>query len=280
MFQTIVSAKNLKDSLSSEGLVVIDCRFQLADSDAGRQAYKAGHIPGAQYAHLDDDLSSPMTVTSGRHPLPQIDCFERTLQAWGVNSGSQVVCYDDMGGAFAARLWWMLNWLGHTKVAVLDGGIQAWERAGFAFQQDVVVPSQGNFSARADDSRHVDLGFVEDAIKNGKIRLTDARTQARFTAEDNTTDPVAGHVPGAVSLPFAANLAADKTFLPADELQERLERALESDGSETVAMCGSGVTACHNILAAQIAGLPLPRLYVGSWSEWIRNPKRPVATGL
>lgn len=280
MHQTILSAQNLKESLADPNWVVIDCRFQLGDPEAGRRDYEAGHIPGAQYAHLDHDLSSPMTATSGRHPLPEIDSFVKTLQAWGVNDSSQVICYDDMGGAFAARLWWMLNWLGHRKVAVLDGGIDAWNDLGFELQQEIESLQIGNFSAEPDDSLHVDIEFVEEAVRERRIRLADARAEARFTAEDAKTDSVAGHVPGAVSLPFAGNLSADKSFLPVDTLRDRFASLYADGAPEPVAMCGSEVTACHNLLAAQIAGLPMARLYVGSWSEWIRNPNRPVATGI
>lgn len=277
---TLVSAQTLARHLDDPAWVVVDCRFSLADPSAGERAYAEGHIPGARYAHLDRDLSSHITPTSGRHPLPDPPGLAARLGAWGIDSRTQVVAYDDAGGAFAARLWWLLRWLGHGAAAVLDGGIAAWTAAGGPLQSAAPTPRARSFQPRLQAGAWLDAAAVAAGLAEGTLRLVDARTQERFRGEVEPIDPVAGHVPGAINRPFQRNLAADGRFRPADELRAELEAAAGGGAPEAVVhMCGSGVTACHNLLAMEHAGLAGSRLYAGSWSEWIRDPARPVARG-
>jgi thiosulfate/3-mercaptopyruvate sulfurtransferase len=229
---------------------------------------------------MDKDLASPMTATSGRHPLPNPDELVHKLKLWGVNNSSQIICYDDMSGAFAARMWWLLKWLGHENIAVLDGGLDKWTAAGLGVDTSVKKSEPGLFSGQPNNDMWVDVGFVQKQLTEHKITLLDARSSERFTAQDSKTDPVAGHVPGALSFPFSGNLTKQGIFLSKDELRKRFTTSLDnSDNKEAIAMCGSGVTACHNLLAMSVAGLPMIRLFVGSWSEWIKDKSRPVATG-
>ena len=279
-YQTIISADDLNRNLDDKNWFVFDCRFLLKDPDGGLNKYRQGHIPGAQFANMDQDLASPMTQTSGRHPLPDAGIFMEKLCTWGIHNDSQVVCYDDVSGAFAARMWWLLNWVGHRSVAVLDGGIKQWAADGRPLETETHTRPRGTFAGEADHGMWVDVDFVQQRLEQGDIRLLDARSGERFAAKDRETDPVPGHVPGARSYPFAGNLSPQKTFLPASELQQRFDSVFAGYQQEQIInMCGSGVTACHNILATRIAGLPWTRLYVGSWSEWSKDPARPVATG-
>lgn len=279
-FQTIISVEDLNNNVANEKWFIFDCRFLLKDPNGGLVKYKQGHIPGAQFADMDTDLSSPMTRSSGRHPLPNAKSFVERLQAWGVSNGSQVICYDDMSGAFAARMWWLLNWLGYEDVAVLDGGIDKWTANGLPLEQDTRTRTRGTFSGQANDAMWVDIEYVTQQLLHSNITLLDARSAERFTAKDCKTDPVPGHIPGAENYPFARNLNKQGSFLSAEELQKRFAPVFSSNTPDQVInMCGSGVTACHNALAMRIAGQPLPRLYVGSWSEWTKDSSRPVATG-
>jgi len=278
-YQTIISVEDLNKNISNKDWFLFDCRFLLKDPAGGLSKFKQGHIPTAQFADMDNDLSSAMTSTSGRHPLPDPDQLIQKLQTWGVNNSSQIICYDDMSGAFAARMWWLLKWLGHDKVAVLDGGIEKWTVAGLSLETDVQTRSAGTFSSQANNEMWVDINFVRQQLEANKINLLDARSGDRFTAKDSKTDPVAGHVPGASSFPFSGNLSKQGLFLSADELHKRFAGMFNENQNEVINMCGSGVTACHNLLAMSIAGLPMTRLFVGSWSEWIKDKSRPVATG-
>lgn len=279
-YQTIISVKDLNNNLGTKNWFIFDCRFLLKDPEGGLKKFNQGHIPGAQFADMDKDLASPMTATSGRHPLPDPNEFIKKLQSWGLNNSSQIICYDDMSGAFAARMWWLLKWLGHNDVAVLDGGIDKWTASGLALEKDVKQQEAGTFSGQANNAMWVDVEFVQKELEKNKINLLDARSDERFTAKDTKTDPVAGHVPGAISFPFAGNLSKQGVFLSADELQQRFAPIVSNTkNKEVINMCGSGVTACHNLLAMSIAGQPLTRLFVGSWSEWIKDKSRPVATG-
>ena len=279
-YHTIISTEDLYQNLGQDDWFIFDCRYLLKDPDGGLNKFRQGHIPGAQLADMDRDLSSPMTQTSGRHPLPDADSFIEKLCAWGVGNDSQIVCYDDLSGAFAARMWWMLNWVGHGKVAVLDGGIKKWTAEERPLETESKDKPRGSFTGKADPGMWVDIDFVQQRLEQGDISLLDARSSERFTAKDQKTDPVPGHVPGAVSYPFAGNLSQEKVFLPANELTQRFESMFsERQPGQIINMCGSGVTACHNILATRIAGLPWTRLYVGSWSEWLKDRARPVATG-
>lgn len=259
--------------------VVVDCRFTLTEPGAGRAAWAKGHIPGARYAHLDEDLAGSVTRETGRHPLPDPERLAQTLGSWGIGPATRVVAYDEGSGAFAARLWWLLRWLGHGPVSVLDGGFAAWTAAGLPVEAGapVVVPTV--FTGIAGTLPTVSAEELAQLLPAGRITLIDVRAPERFRGDVEPIDPVAGHVPGAINMPFSGNLTGG-LFKSADELQ-RLYAPLVAHGGAAgiAAMCGSGVTACHGILALEIAGLPGARLYPGSWSEWIRDEKRPVARG-
>ena len=276
---TLIDAATLYSHLDDPHWVVVDCRFSLMDTQAGRRAYRESHLPGARYAHLDEDLSSPITLTTGRHPLPDPSELARKLGEWGIGPGIQVVAYDDLGGMLAAaRLWWLLRWLGHQAVAVLDGGFPAWQRAGLPLTAALPTVRPTVLNGHPDDRLWLTTAQVL-ALPSENV-LLDARITARFRGEIEPIDPVAGHIPGAVNLPTEGNLTADGHFLPAAELRARFAAALgERSPTTVVHSCGSGVTACHNLLAMEAAGLHGSRLYAGSWSEWIRDPARPRATG-
>ncbi len=279
-YTTIISAQQLNQIITRENIRVFDCRFSLKDPQAGLNNYREGHLPGAQFADMDTQLSSAMTSTSGRHPLPEPDVFIEQLRQWGVNNDSQVIAYDDISGAFAARLWWMLRWVGHENVAVLDGGIQKWNEAGYHLSQEEVEFPQGDFTGEANMSWLMDVTTVEREMEAANITLIDARSAERYSAKDQSTDPVPGHVPGAVSLPFSGNLTKDGVFETPEIIKQRYISVINNQPlSNVVNMCGSGVTACHNILAQTVAGLPPTKIFIGSWSQWIRDPSRPVATG-
>lgn len=280
IYNTIISAQELNTIINNDKVRVFDCRFSLKDPQGGLKNYQAGHLPNAQFADMDTQLSSPMTETSGRHPLPDVQTFINQLKQWGVDNDTQVIAYDDISGAFAARLWWMMRWLGHDNVAVLNGGIQKWTEAGYAISQDHVEYVPGNFSGVANMDWLVDIDTVQSELTASKITLIDARSSDRFTAKDQQTDPVPGHVPGAINLPFPGNLTKDGLFETPDVIKQRFTNVIQDQPTtHVVNMCGSGVTACHNLLAQAIAGLPPSKVFIGSWSQWIRDPSRPVATG-
>ena len=277
---TLVDTATLAAHLDDPHWVVVDCRFILTDPDAGRRSYAVGHIPGARYAHLDADLAGPITATSGRHPLPDPDTLARKLGAWGIGNDTQVVVYDDSFGSIAARLWWLLRWLGHEQVALLDGGIPKWKREGRAITDQVVTVTPTRFVPRVNDALRVDAAMVERIRTQPGSRLIDVRAEERFSGEREMLDRVAGHVPGARNVPFDDNLDNPGTYLAPETLRTLYADVLGNAApADTVVMCGSGVTACHTLLALEHAGLSGARLYVGSWSEWIRDPARPVATG-
>jgi thiosulfate/3-mercaptopyruvate sulfurtransferase len=281
-FTTIISAAELAQHISDPGWVVIDCRHDLMSPDAGRAAWQAGHLPGAHHAHLDLDLSDkrpgPNGEFRGRHPLPERGAFIETLRGWSVNDDTQVVVYDAQGGMFAARLWWMLRWAGHAKVAVLDGGVQAWVAQGGALSAEVPAAAHGNIHERPPLVSTVDAADVMANLAQQTRTMIDARAPDRFRGENETIDPVGGHIPGAKNRFFKDNLGADGRFKPAAELRADFS-ALTNSPADTILYCGSGATACHNLLAMEIAGLPNAVLYPGSWSEWSADPARPVATG-
>ncbi len=279
-FTTLIDVESLAVQLESAELVLFDCRFELGNPSWGEAQYAQSHIPGAQYLHLDRDLSSAISVSSGRHPLPEPPGFAQRLAELGARADSQLVAYDQGNGAYAARLWWLARWVGLRRVAVLDGGIAAWRAAGLPLESTRRTPRPGSLQLQLDAGAAMDSAAVEGLRQRPGNLLVDARGAERFAGRNETIDPVAGHVPGARNLPFTGNLGADGRFLPAEALRQRFQTLLGSQpASALVAMCGSGVTACHNLLALEHAGLPGARLYAGSWSEWIRDPRRPVATG-
>lgn len=280
---TLIDCRQLAARLDDPDWRIFDCRFDLADTTRGERDYRAAHVPGAIYAHLDRDLSGPITAQSGRHPLPDPGALCRWLGLHGIRENTQVVAYDDSGGTMAVRLWWLLRWLGHAQVALLDGGWQAWQGAALPTDQAPRSPAAvADFRCRPDWRQVVTSNEIMRQAEGGGsgMLLIDARSAQRFRGEVEPIDPVAGHIPGAINLPLQQNLAADGRFLPAGDLRALYQGALaDRPAHDVVAMCGSGVTACHNLLAMAIAGLPGGRLYAGSWSEWIRDPSRPVATG-
>lgn len=266
---TLIDVAALRE-LSDAAL--FDCRFDLADPEAGRRAYEQGHLPGARYLHLDRDLSGAPTGANGRHPLPDRTALAARLAALGLRRGQQVVAYDDAGGAFAARAWWLLRWLGHEAVAVLDGGIQAWGAAGLPLERgEPPAAAHGDFAATV---AAMPVRSADDVI--AARRIVDARAPSRFAGEPHPLDPVAGHIPGAVNRFFGDNLAGGR-FKPAAELRRDYLVLLGGAAPEEVVVyCGSGVTAAHDLLAMAHAGLPGAALYPGSWSEWIADPARPI----
>ena len=286
VFKTLIGVEALHSLRGEPRLAVVDCRFDLMNPEAGRGAYLRAHIPGARYADLNRDLSAPVRPDTGRHPLPLPEAFAAWLGALGVGNDTQVVAYDEANGSIAARLWWMLRWLGHDAVAVLDGGFKAWTAHGGALESGVADPEAAemaarHFTPRIDAGSVVSTAELERALQGPNAVLVDARAQERYAGTVEPIDPVAGHIPGAVNHPFTANLGEDGRFLPAAELERRWQERLPGgDPENLVAMCGSGVTACHNLLSLEVAGLTGGKLYAGSWSEWIRDPRRPIARGL
>lgn len=277
---TLVEVEQLAATLDDPDLVVIDCRFDLLDPEAGRKQYAEAHIPGARYASLDDDLAREPGPDDGRHPLPHPEDFAARLEALGVSNSSFVVAHDEGAGAIAARLWWMLRWLGHERVAVLNGGLAAWRASTLPMTDRSPPFGRGSFvPERVNADWTVSVSNLEDSLGAGNV-VFDARAAPRYRGDHEPIDPVAGHIPGAENLPFSECLADDGRLLPPPELRTVFANAMRGrDADQVIAMCGSGVTACHLLLAMNRAGIGDGRLYVGSWSEWIRNPERPIATG-
>ena len=280
MHTALVSVTELAAHLDDAGWVVCDCRHDLADTGTGRRAYRESHIPRARFVHLDEDLSAPKTGKNGRHPLPAPDAFARRLGELGISNAAQVIAYDASGGYYAARLWWMLRWLGHEAVAVLDGGWDAWRKAALPVTDRMPAIQAARFSTGKPIETPSDAATILESLgKPGQI-LLDARAPNRYRGENETLDPVAGHLPGAASRFFQSNLDAAGHFKAPSVLKEEFTRVLGSqDPGQVTHYCGSGVTACHNLLAMEIAGLSGSRLYPGSWSEWVSDRSRPVATG-
>jgi thiosulfate/3-mercaptopyruvate sulfurtransferase len=266
----LISAEELAAQTSG---IVFDCRFSLVDSRAGRREFESGHIPGARFADLEKDLSAP-PGKGGRHPLPGRDAFAAWLRSQGVNSDSRIVCYDQNSGALAGRLWWLVRWLGHENVCLLDGGLDAWLGAGYAVDSEFVSPEPGDFAPTASLTR---LCTAEE-LEGTSADLLDARDAARYRGEVEPFDPVAGHIPGAICAPFTDNLENGR-FKSPEALRARFGDLGLSPPADTICYCGSGVTATHNILALLIAGFPEPILYAGSWSDWVSDPGRAVASG-
>jgi thiosulfate/3-mercaptopyruvate sulfurtransferase len=280
----LISASYLRALLDVRTpILLLDCRFSLADPSAGERAFAEGHIPGATYAHLNTQLSGPVTGKNGRHPLPSPEAFAATLQAWGLGPQTRVVAYDDQGGMFAARAWWLLKWAGHSEVQVLDGGWKAWQAdAGLERTPAESTNTSTAMASEQRDSRSFQPVLVDEVLAHlnqpEHMQLLDARAPDRFRGENETLDPVGGHIPGALNRFFQLNLQSDGRFADAATLRAAFEAVLgEQDPRTVVHQCGSGVTACHNLLAMEVAGLHGSRLYAGSWSEWCAEPSRPVA---
>jgi len=284
VFATLIGVDELASSLGNPSWVVVDCRFTVGDPRVGETAWAKSRIPGARYAHLERDLSGPRGPGLGRNPLPAPETFSATLGRWGIAPDTQVVVYDDSFGSIACRLWWLLRLAGHRKVALLDGGWPVWKRKKHPVDDAPPAPPSPTGHAcpiAADLAGLADTVLVERIRADPNWALLDARPEERFSGERESVDPVGGHIPGARFATFEDNLAFDGTFLSADELRERFA-ALVGDiaPDHVVHTCGSGVTACHNLLAMEHAGLRGSRLHAGSWSEWITDPTRPVATGM
>jgi thiosulfate/3-mercaptopyruvate sulfurtransferase len=282
MYTGLISTEELGRQLSDPALVLVDCRHNLSDVDAGQRAYGASHLPGALFMHMDRDLSGERTGSNGRHPLPEIGALSGSLSRAGIDASKQVVAYDQNNGMWASRLWWLLHWLGHDAAAVLDGGIDKWIAEGRPTTADPPSVRPARFVAMtpqrvvssADILRHL------SGHSSNPLTIIDARAPERFRGDIEPLDPVAGHIPGAINRPYGANLTPQQTFKPAELLRAEFEAQLGGAPlSSVVHQCGSGVTACHNVLAMAVAGLPGSRLYPGSWSEWVADPTRPVARG-
>jgi len=278
---TLIEPDELHEILGQPELVILDCRFSLQNTESGRDQYKTAHIPGAVYAHLEETLSSAVIPgVSGRHPLPVVIEIEQFLREAGVNQQSQIVAYDSSGSAFASRAWWVLKWLGHESVAVLNGGWQSWERVGFTIENESMVPERGDFRAEVVHDMLIDLADIDSVAADSDTLLVDARAAARFRGEEEPIDPVAGHIPGAISAPFKDNLDESSRFKSQSALRQRWSELIpdlhERNTSQIICYCGSGVTGAHDVLAMEYAGLGRPKLYVGSWSHWITDPSRKI----
>jgi len=281
-YTTLISTEELAPHIGDPDWAVIDCRFKLDDVTAGQQAYQAAHIPGAIYANLNEDLSGPIIAgKSGRHPLPTIDQFAQTLALWGIDERVQVVAYDDNSSVYAGRLWWMLRWLGHFNVAVLNGDWRHWQKEGRPVTSAVVQRPRRRFLPYPQPHMQVSVDEVIANVTTNQFQVFDSRAESRYRGEANAMDPVAGHVPGAKSAFYAHNLDAEGKFLAPEALRERFAKLLgDKQPEETVFYCGSGVSLHNNLLALEHAGFaPGARVYIGSWSDWINDPARPVATG-
>lgn len=281
MYSTLIEAEELKEILNQSDVCIVDCRHFLADLERGRKLYDQAHIPGAHYAHLDNDLSGEIIPgTTGRHPFPLLDDFLERCRAWGIGENTQVVAYDQGHGGIAARLWFLLHWIGHENTAVLNGGWARWEKLGWPTSDKPATVTPQRFVPRLREGLLVDAERLQRLQLEAGALIVDSRAAARYRGEEEPIDPVAGHIPGAISAPFVENLDADGRFRPEAELQQRFDRLLgEQEISNTIFYCGSGVTACHNLLALHHLGHTGAKLYPGSWSDWITVEDRPIAIG-
>lgn len=279
-YDTLITLEELSSNLNTPNWVIVDCRFDLEDTDKGRQFYLDTHIPGAVYAHLNNDLSGPIIPgKTSRHPLPEIKTLAATLSKWGVDESVQVIAYDDCSGGFAARLWWMLRWLGHDSVAVLDGCFTHWVQAGYPTKSGLEANSPKTFQPQLRPELVADAEVVMAIRKKSDFLLIDSRSPERFRGENETIDPVAGHIPGAINAFYGDNLTEDGHFKNKNELSARFDKILDGyDPENVIFYCGSGVTATHNLLALAHIGIGNAVLYPGSWSEWITDPSRPIGT--
>ena len=277
MYTTLIETAQLVELLGQPGLVLLDCRFNINSPEAGRENWRESHIPGAHYIHLDRDMASAPNTNSGRHPLPDINAFQTRLGALGIKANSQVVVYDDASGAIAGRMWWLLRWAGHPVAALLNGGWPKWVRENRPTSNEAPSESETPYSATVREGLWVSTETVVRNLSEGAIQLVDARAPDRYSGRMEPLDTMAGHIPGSINMPFQENLDKDGCFKSAEILHQRFA-ALAEDARPVCHSCGSGVTACHNFLAMAYAGLEPGQLYVGSWSEWIRDPARPIAT--
>lgn len=281
-YTTLIDADALARHINDPDWVILDCRFDLANPELGHNAYEQGHIPNARYVHLDTDLSDkqpgPNGEFRGRHPLPAREHFIEKLREWGVQNQSQVIAYDAQGGMFAARLWWMLRWCGHEAAAVLNGGLPAWQALNLPLSSESPAPSRGSVELKGPLVKTVDAQILLANLQQPAHPIVDARAPDRYRGENETLDPIGGHIPGAKNRFFRDNLQADGRFKSAEQLRAEFAEVI-SKPEQAVMQCGSGVTACHNLLALEVAGLSGAALYPGSWSEWCADPSRPVAKG-
>jgi thiosulfate/3-mercaptopyruvate sulfurtransferase len=277
-YQTIISTEAAAAHITDQGWAFIDCRFDLLQPGWGLSEYRLAHITGAVFADLNQDLSAPVTPKTGRHPLPEPSEIILRFSSWGISPETQVVVYDAAGGTFAARLWWLLKYYGHTRVAVLDGGLQKWQREDRPMRPGIESRHPVRFEGSPNPGMWVSSAEVESLRQDPSFLLIDARAPVRFRGEQEAIDPIAGHIPGAINRFTAANLTSEGVFLLPDRLKTEFEALLGSlSPANAIFYCGSGVTSCHHVLAMEYAGLPGARLYPGSWSEWIRDPDRPIA---
>jgi thiosulfate/3-mercaptopyruvate sulfurtransferase len=276
---TLISADELAEAI--DRCLVIDCRHDLTDHEAGRRGFADAHVPGARFIHLDEQLSGPKTGRNGRHPMPPRESVRALLESLGLDDDRQLVVYDTAGGSTAGRLWWMARWIGHEAVAVLDGGLPAWRKAGFPVSAEMPPPPRaGRLALRVPLATLVDADETGRAAGAPERLVVDARAGDRYRGEVEPFDPVAGHIPGSVNRPWGSNVREDGRFKPAPVLRAEFEALLAGRAPGAVVnSCGSGVSACHNLLAMAHAGLPGAALFGGSWSEWVSEPTRPVATG-
>ena len=279
----LISAQSLHELIAREGsdILICDCRHDLVDAGLGARVYAESHLPGAVFVSVDRQLSTAKSGTNGRHPLPSVEIFAQTLVNMGVNDSTMIVAYDNTGGQYAARLWWMARWAGHANVVVLDGGLNAWNKAGFSVTTDVPADkSPGNFKLKPSLMKSVAMHEVRAGLTNPDRLIFDARPFDRFQGLNETLDPKAGHIPGSVSRPTPTNLNQDGTFKDAASLRAEFSSLLgQHSPDQLVASCGSGIAACHLLLSMQIAGLPGGALYGGSWSEWSAQPDAPIELG-
>lgn len=278
-YTTLISCAETNNKLSNPNTRVIDCRFDLMNPAHGQELYQQDHLPNAIYANLDKDLSSAINPTTGRHPLPNIDALVKTFSDWGIDHNTQVIVYDNNIGMFASRLWWLLRWLGHERVAVLDGGYLEWKSKGLPLTADVPQIDATTFTPQLQDSWIISADEIPAQQQQGHV-LLDARAAERYRGDIEPIDPIAGHIPAALNYPLTDNINADGLFKDRIALREQINTVIGTHGApEVIHYCGSGVSACHNILAMEYAGLHGSKLYPGSWSEWIRDPTRGVETG-
>ena len=279
-YTQLIEVHELFSNINNPDWVIVDCRFDLANPEWGLADYQQSHIPGAVYAHLDHDLSGPRTESNGRHPLPAPQTFKEALGRLGIDSTRQVVVYDTSGGSFAVRLWWMLKYYGHTRVAVLNSGFSTWTASGYPVSSGNYTNPNRVFTGTPDPSMVVTTAEMENIVGESRSILIDARAPERFRGDVEPLDPVAGHIPGAVNRFHQLNLGTDGLWLPPDTLKNEFLTLLgDNRSAQVIVYCGSGVTSCHLLLAMEVAGLPIARLYAGSWSEWIRDPRHPVVLG-